>query len=158
MLSVKHMSAYIEACAEAGSENGLCQSNKINLFWKWATTRAAPSFEQWSSLFPLTPKNVRVFRYYFARQNTSAVCEVGGCLCEYQAASRAVSAQHTDDPSWPGGVGLGRQQLRHPGKRGLREGFFLLLFFFFPELQLPTTYLDVSNDSCNHVLNLSLYP
>lgn len=34
MLSVKHMSAYIEACAEAGSENGLCQTNKINLFWK----------------------------------------------------------------------------------------------------------------------------
>lgn len=34
MLSVKHMSAYIEACAEAGSEYGLCK--QINPFWKEA--------------------------------------------------------------------------------------------------------------------------
>jgi len=34
MLSVKHMSAYIEARAEAGSEKGFCQTNEINPFWK----------------------------------------------------------------------------------------------------------------------------
>lgn len=59
--------------------------------------------------------------------------------------------------------GCGRQQLHHPRKRGLRQvfgcfGFVGVFFFFFPELQFPTTYLDVSNDSCNHVLNLALYP
>lgn len=55
------MSAYIEACAEAGSENGLCQTNKINPFWKLASIQTAQPFEQLSSLFPLTSKNDSVF-------------------------------------------------------------------------------------------------
>lgn len=37
------------------------------------------------------------------------------------------------------------------------ENSAVLQQFLF-KLEFPTTYLCVSNDSCNHVLNLALYP
>lgn len=84
----------------------------------------------------------------------------GGSLCEcIRCKAAAVPSVRGTQAIHPGRAegGHWRLQLSHADKRGLWQCVFFL-FFFFPELQFPTTYLDVSNDSCNHVLNLALYP
>lgn len=96
VLSVKHMNACVEACAEAGSESGLYQTNKTNSFWKLTRIQAAQSFEQSSSLFPLASANDGVFlgRLLFCRtKHTHGLQGGGGGSGSTLSASRQPSRQ-----------------------------------------------------------------
>lgn len=147
VLSVKHMNACVEARTEAGSQNALCWTNRTNPFWKLTRIRAAQSFEQISSLFPLAPENDSVFlgRLLFCRtkhlQGVQGGGQAVGCVKREPPAKPSPRGSRSIHPALAQGH-CGRQQLHHPHKR--KRGLWLGCFFFFFYI-----YYYFSPPSCN---------